>query len=294
MVRFGGFISNEPIDPETFNPRMGRVTQMRFPLPDLGAPIQVTSAATGLINTFAADLFEYINTGLSRDLGNNWLDLMQLQNLGTELNFKDPAVLLKELVHKGQSPLRRPISALVPKANWKAFYNRLEDLLGERNQWVHNSVKPDSDSLKSLVLLVNKISFYLELPVTKECDALLEHISPQGLDPDLAEKATNQDGLKPSSADIAVGEIGTPVSGPFVSHSYTLHLDGSIRDRGSDKLLQELLPESQALGALLISRKPNGGRLKVTTQGQIAAYFGDYWGLLGEVEPKSWFPGHLS
>lgn len=265
---------------------------MRIPLPDLGSPLQVNSAAIGLINAFATDLFGFIDAGLSQELGANWLDLFQLQNLGAELNYQDPAVLLKELVQKGQSPLRKPISALVPKANWKDFYDRLEDLLGERNKWVHNSAKADRDSLKSLVLLVNKVSFYLELKVTKECNELLEHISPQAPAPDLDEPESVVSPV-PGTSSAGAREVGTPILSPFVSHSYTLHLDGSIRDRATDQLLEDLVPGSKALGQALIGRKPNGGRLKITAQGQIAAYFGDYWGLLGEVEPNNWFPGHL-
>jgi hypothetical protein len=265
---------------------------MRFPPPNLDAPIEVSSAALGLINVFSADLFDFIHNGMSEELGQNWLNLLQQQDLGADLNYKDPAALLKELVQKGQSPLRRPISALVPKANWKDFYNRLDDILQERNKWVHNSVKADSDALRSLVLLVNKVSFYLELPVTKECNQLLEHISPPEIasDPEV-------DSAKAKAAEldqtVPAGEVGAPLMGPFIAHTYTLHLDGSIRDRSSDQLLHELVPASKALGQVLISRKPNGGRLKINSQGQIAAYFGDYWGLLGEVEPKNWFPGHI-
>lgn len=266
---------------------------MRFPPPNLDAPIEVSSAALGLINVFSADLFDFIHNGMSEELGQNWLNLLQQQDLGADLNYKDPAALLKELVQKGQSPLRRPISALVPKANWKDFYNRLDDILQERNRWVHNSVKADSDALRSLVLLVNKVSFYLELPVTKECNQLLEHISPQELTSDIATETAQASGADLAAVAVAEGEVGTPLAGPFISHSYTLHLDGSIRDRSSDQLLHELIPASKALGEVLIGRKPNGGRLKVTAQGQIAAYFGDYWGLLGEVEPNKWFPGHL-
>lgn len=264
---------------------------MRFPLPDLTSPIQISSAAIGLISTFTSDLFEFIDGALSRELGSNWLASIQMQNLGSELNFKDPAVLLKELVQKGQSPLRRPISALVPQSHWRDFYNRLEDVLGERNRWVHNSINANSNSFKSLVLLINKVAFYLELPITKECNELLEHISPQ-MSNDRGRDASTPT-LALESPPLLVGEIGAPLDGPFLSHSYTLHLDGSIRDRSSDQLLHELVPRSKALGHVLISRKPNGGRLKITSKGQIAAYFGDYWGLLGEIVPKDWFPGHI-
>lgn len=260
---------------------------MRVTLPNLKNPIQVNSAAISLISLFTQDLFAFIDKGLTQTIGKNWLDLMQMQNLGSELNYKDPAILLKELVQKGQSPLRRPISALVPKANWKDFYNRLQDLLDERNSWVHNANNADPDSLKSLVLLVNKVAFYLELPVTKECKDLNDLISPI----DVPETSTPEpEAEKPADEEI---QLGTPLAGPFLGYSYTLHMDGSIRDRSTDQLLTEFNQDYEALGMLLIARKPSGGRLKITAGGQIAAYFGNYWGYLGAIEGKKWFPGHL-
>jgi len=32
----------------------------------------------------------------------------------------------------------------------------------------------------------------------------------------------------------------------------------------------------------------------MTAQGDVAAYFGDSWGFIAKVTPKTWFPGHLS
>jgi hypothetical protein len=88
--------------------------------------------------------------------------------------------------------------------------------------------------------------------------------------------------------------IGTPLAGPFISHSYTLHMNGSVRDRGTDELLGELITDGDTIGALLLARKPSGGRLRMTAEGDVAAYFGDSWGFIAKVTPKTWFPGHLS
>ena len=150
----------------------------RVALPDLAVPTQVNSAGCGLINVFASDLFDFIDKGLKKTKGPNWLTEMQVQNVGADVNYKDPSVLLKELAHKGGTPLRAPISALVPQANWKDFYTRLEDVLGERHLWVHNSINADAEQLKSLVVLVSKVSWTLELAVVQECQALLDHITP--------------------------------------------------------------------------------------------------------------------
>ena len=77
-------------------------------------------------------------------------------------------------------------------------------------------------------------------------------------------------------------------------YSYVLHLTGQIRNRKTDELLSEVNPQnSESIGALLIARKPNGGRLRLTHSGIIAAYFEDHWGYLATVLPDQWFPEHL-
>lgn len=271
---------------------------LRIALPNLDIPSQVNSAGSGLINVFSADLFSFIDKSLQKSKGANWLVEMQVQNVGADQNFTDPSVLLKELVQKGQSPLRGPVSALVPPASWKDFYKRLEDLLGERHLWVHNSIKADADQLKALCVLISKIAWSLELGVVQECQALLNHITPEPEEeideaPEPIEAASEivAELGKFTSDDEA--SVGSPLAGPFTSHSYTLHMNGSVRDRGSDELLENLIEGGNTLGALLIARKPSGGRLRITPAGEIAAYFGDSWGFLAQVEHKMWFPGHL-
>lgn len=271
----------------------------RVALPDLNIPTQVNSTGCGLINVFASDLFDFIDKGLKKSKGQNWLTEMQIQSVGADLNYRDPSVLLKELAHKGGSPLRAPITALVPQANWKDFYKRIDDLLGERHLWVHNSITADADQLKSLAVLVSKVSWTLELSVVQECQAILDHITP-----DETEVAVEAPEPIAAASEIAAElgrftsddetPIGTPLSGPFVSHSYTLHVNGSVRDRATDELLGDLISDGDTIGALLLARKPSGGRLRITAQGDLAAYFGDSWGFIAKVTPRTWFPGHLS
>ena len=271
----------------------------RVALPDLNIPTQVNSTGCGLINVFASDLFDFIDKGLKKSKGQNWLTEMQIQSVGADLNYRDPSVLLKELAHKGGSPLRAPITALVPQANWKDFYKRIDDLLGERHLWVHNSITADAEQLKSLAVLVSKVSWTLELSVVQECQAILDHITP-----DETEVAVEAPEPIAAASEIAAElgrftsddetPIGTPLSGPFVSHSYTLHVNGSVRDRATDELLGDLISDGDTIGALLLARKPSGGRLRITAQGDVAAYFGDSWGFIAKVTPKTWFPEHLS
>ena len=271
----------------------------RVALPDLNIPTQVNSTGCGLINVFVSDLFDFIDKGLKKTKGQNWLTEMQIQSVGTDLNYRDPSVLLKELAHKGGSPLRAPITALVPQANWKDFYKRLEDLLGERHLWVHNSITADSDQLKSLAMLVSKVGWTLELAVVQECRAILDHITP-----DETEAADEIPEPIEAASDIAAelgrftsddeAPIGTLMAGPFISHSYTLHMNGSVRDRRTDELLGDLIADGDTIGALLLARKPSGGRLRITAQGDVVAHFADAWGFIAKVTPKTWFPGHLS
>ena len=71
-------------------------------------------------------------------------------------------------------------------------------------------------------------------------------------------------------------------------------MNGSVRDRATDELLGDLISDGDTIGALLLARKPSGGRLRITAQGDVAAYFGDSWGFIAKVTPKTWFPEHLS
>jgi len=43
----------------------------------------------------------------------------------------------------------------------------------------------------------------------------------------------------------------------------------------------------------MIARKPSGGRLRITSDGIVAAYFEDHWGYIATVTPEQWFPDHL-
>jgi hypothetical protein len=268
--------------------------------PDLTSESQIHSTGISLINLFALDLFDFVDSGLIRDKGKNWLTDLQLAKMDvSEVNYKDPAVLLKEIVNVGSSPLRAPISTLVPKTQWKDFYNRLSEVLGSRHLWVHNEIKPDPEELKSLCILIRKVSWLLELPVAEECGELMALLDPNEPDPPVDEELPSGvpskivEAFQPLTENEAQ-EVGTPLAGPFISFSYTLHLNGSVRDRASDALLEDVIGEGGTIGALLISRKPSGGRLRITADGQIAAYFGDHWGYVAKVKVENWFPGHLS
>jgi hypothetical protein len=279
---------------------MGGIELKRIAQPDLTSESQIHSTGIALINLFAQDLLAFIDAGLRKEKGTKWLTELQILKMNiSESNYKDPSVLLKEIVNVGSSPLRGPISALVPKAQWKDFYNRLSEVLGSRHLWVHNEIRTTADELKSLCILLRKVSWILELQVSEECGDLLSMLEPE-------EGSTQEEVQAPlkSPSEIVSTfqpltenediQVGFPLAGPFISYSYTLHLNGSIRDRGTETLLEDLKADAGTLGALLIARKPSGGRLRITEDGLIAAYFGDHWGYLAQVGANNWFPGHLS
>lgn len=272
----------------------------RIAQPDLTSESQIHSTGIALINLFAQDLLAFIDVGLSKEKGTKWLTELQISKMNiSESNYKDPSVLLKEIVNVGSSPLRGPISALVPKAQWKDFYNRLSEVLGSRHLWVHNEIRTTTEELKSLCILLRKVSWTLELQVSEECGDLLSMLEPEDgatqeeVQAPLKSPSEIVDTFQPLTENEDI-EVGFPLAGPFISYSYTLHLNGSIRDRGTESLLEDLAPQGGTLGALLVARKPSGGRLRITADGQIAAYFGDHWGYLGQVSASDWFPGHLS
>lgn len=113
------------------------------------------------------------------------------------------------------------------------------------------------------------------------------------LDPKEAEEAE----LVAEIIEIAgteTSQIGDEVSEKLLSHSYVLHTNGDIRNRLSDELLSDANPQNAtALGSFLIARKPTGGRIRITEEGVLCAFFGEKWGYLAKVKPEDWFPSHL-
>ena len=83
-------------------------------------------------------------------------------------------------------------------------------------------------------------------------------------------------------------------AGFFISQAYTFHVNGRIEDRASGDVLQDINPEGALLVAeALKAQMPNGGRLRVTTAGDIAHFVDGEWRVVCGVNPLMWFPGHL-
>jgi hypothetical protein len=278
---------------------------MRLALPDLQHEEQVHQTGIALINLFGGDFFKFIDSELEKSDGADWLTTYRKSNLVyANYNFVDPSNLLKELLRVSTSPLRKPIRNTIENRDSVPFFNRLKVILDDRNDWVHHNSKFSSEQLKTLILNIYPISEKLGLSVKTECDFLL--IKLDGVVPDIAqienpivpetESKTESELIKAIQNIIPNDErpIGDIVESEFTEFSYVLHLTGEVRNRKSNELLSELNPDmAESIGALLIARKPNGGRLRLTRDGVIAAYFEDHWGYLATVSPEQWFPDHL-
>ena len=300
------YIRLKKIDcPSRLKHSVGRDFQMRLALPDLQHEEQVHQTGIALINLFGADFFKFIDSELEKSDGVDWLTTYRKSNLVyANYNFVDPSNLLKELLRVSTSPLRKPIRTAIDGKDSVPFFNRLKVILDDRNDWVHHNSKFSSEQLKTLILNIYPIAEKLNLLVKTECDFLLSKLD--GVVPDIAqvdnpivpetESKTESQLIKAIQNIIPSDErpIGEVVESEFTEFSYVLHLTGEVRNRKNNELLSELNPDmAESIGALLIARKPNGGRLRLSRDGVIAAYFEDHWGYLATVSPEQWFPDHL-
>jgi len=278
---------------------------MRIAIPDLKQEEQVHQTGIALINLLGMDFFKFVNSELEKTDGKDWLTTYRKSNLVyANYNFIDPSNLLKELLRVSTSPLRKPIKDSVSAKDSVAFFNRLQIVLDDRNDWVHHNSKFSSEHLKTLILNIYPLCNKLNLELKRECDFLLSKLD--GVVPDISQVedpvVAESESKTPSKLveslqnliakdEVSVGDL---IESDFLDFSYVLHLTGQIRNRKTEELLSDLNPKNaDSIGALLISRKPNGGRLRLTRNGIIAAYFEDHWGYIATVTPEQWFPDHL-
>lgn len=278
---------------------------MRLAIPDLNQEGQIHQTGIGLINLLGIDLFSVINQNLEQTDGVDWLTKYRKTNLVYQnYNFNDPSNLLKELLRVSTSPLRKPIKEKIPQKDIVAFFNRLQIVLDDRNDWVHHNSIFTRENLKTLILNIYPIAQKLEIDMTVECDFLLMRLDgvepdvPQIEDPIVAASTSDSEsewvkGIQEVISENELG-IGDLIEEKFLDFSYVLHLSGDIRNRKTNELLSDLNPDfATKVGTLLIARKPSGGRLRVTEDGKVAAYFEDHWGYIAKVTPEQWFPDHL-
>lgn len=265
---------------------------------------QVRNCGIGMISLFGEDFYREITSILDDSTGKGWLEEIQKKVQGLKhLNLFDTSTLLKVVLRPDypllRDKIREAINTRIEKIQRQDFYNRLDAILDDRNQWVHNQVKGTKLNLLELVDDLDWLARRMNLKMLVECEQLKSI---------LIEKSQTMDETKTLSTPISkvvddlkeitnVEEpsIGSEIADPFLDYSYTLQLSGEIRDRKTDLLLSELIgSRAEAVGTLFLARKPSGGRLKITGAGEVAAYFEGKWGYLARVTGKDWFTGHLN
>lgn len=302
---------------------------MRIQVPKEFTEDEIAVTANIFFWHFANDLGAFINSFMKDKYGAAWFQDLRAENAQYRtFNLKDPAALLKDLSRNGSSQLRQAIHSKVERGFQKEFYDDLEGLLGERNAWYHRNLPETTTALLDLITSIVRSSQKLGLPVVQDCLLIQKAIldpssvaaetsvtaSPVVVEieqpvpivetivapaPAMVEelKETPEAVLAAEIIEIAGNEtsnIGDEVVGNLLSHSYVLHTTGEIRNRMSNELLSAVNPQSaSALGSFLIARKPSGGRIRITEEGVLCAFFEDQWGYLAKVKPEDWFPGHL-
>jgi hypothetical protein len=310
---------------------------MRIQVPTEYTEDSITVTANTLFVHFANDLSAFINAFMTGKNGAAWLQNLKVEDTNyRNFNPKDPAALLKDLARNGSSKLRPALISKIERGFMKSYLEDLDDLLGERNAWLHRQVQETESELLDLVTTLLRVGNPLQLPIVQDCLAVQksilepvinqvnesesrennlpvldidtateipEHIvdAPTPIAEPLVVEVPEQielEAVKVSEivelAGLEDSQIGDEVKERLLSHSYVLHLNGDIRDRASEDLLSDVNPQSaQALGAFLISRKPAGGRIRITEDGTLCAFFSEKWGYLAKVKPEDWFPNHL-
>ena len=281
------------------------ISRMRLAIPNLDQEEQIHQTGIGLINLLGIDFFSSLNSELETIEGIDWLTKYRKSSLVyLNYNFNDPSNLLKELLRVSTSPLRNPLRKSIPTKDTVAFFNRLQIILDDRNDWIHHNSVFTSENLKTLILNIYPVAEKLNLQLVEECDYLLSMLDgvvadlPQNDEPIVASTKTESESeLTAEIQEVVSGNerpIGELIEEKFIEFSYVLHLTGEIRNRKDNQLLSEVNPAfASKLGAVLIARKPSGGRLRVTRSGILVAYFEDHWGYIAEVSPDQWFPEHL-
>lgn len=299
---------------------------MRMIIPTEYDSNSVTMTANNLLLLLANDLADFIDTEMTRKQGVLWLTDLKETNYGyRDFNLKDPASLLKDLARNGSSQIRQALNSKIERGFLKNYYDDINILLGERNVWIHRQVQETTAELLDLVTTIVRVATPLNLELLLECSAVKDSIlrpvneqldenirfatSPTKIEIsvheskniDLENEATSTQEIQISLSEIVEisskdsFEVGDAVTDRMLSHSYALQLNGEIRNRATNEALSEINPKSaEKLGALLIARKPSGGRLRITAEGYICAFFGDKWGYLATVNNSEWFPDHLT
>ena len=280
------------------------MSNQQLPKISLAEPYGVLSAALVIICHFSDTLLYAVNRGLTELYGDHWQ--RKLQNDGLlphDFNSRDPQAVLKELARNGSSQFRLPLNTQISREDLLFFYNGLDDLLGERNAWVHRQLSESLDELQDLATTSTNL-----LKVCKKefnySDWILELLDTMKSPGEISVEVKTEDHVV--STKVNEGEeskleqvqrvklsIGDAVTARFLTHSYVVGENGDVLDRVTGVRLSQFNSDYQkSLKETLMNLKI-GSRLRLTSEGQLCSFFEDHWGYLAEISATEWFPNHL-
>lgn len=230
--------------------------------------------------------------------GDNWLEMLKEERPDfNELNFRDPQAILKEIARNGASQLRFALNASLAQERRKNFYDGVDDLLGERNAWVHRQINETKEELQGLAVSADDLldllakervysNWITEILYSAENSEGSKHEKNDDVNIDMEPSMDNTD----QKEDMTLGQ---PVNSRFLSHTYLVGDNGSIINRTSGESLSDISPEYGSSLSVIIKNLRLGSRLRLTEEGQLCSFMDDHWGFLVQVNPTQWFPNHL-
>jgi hypothetical protein len=258
----------------------------------------IYSAAISIMALFADSLLEVIDEKLGKLYGKNWQELLVAQNLlEADQNLRDVHALLKEIARNGTSQLRMPINSRIAKRNeLKSFYDELDNLLAERNAWVHRHVQESKDELIGLAELIRLVSAIAEINVIQECDRLIDTLRAKSANENEMEKPVLSLPTIEASSPLPEKKwvFGDPINTQFTSHSYVISETYDVEDRITNTKLSSIRPATSEMLTELLKKLRSGARLRITQDGLLSAFFAENWGYVAQVQPEEWFPNHLN
>lgn len=274
-----------------------------LPKIDLHKPYGIFSVGIVIIFHFGDLLFAEIDKGLTNLYGDQWQIKMQKDEILTKnFNFRDPQAVLKEVARNGSSQFRFPLNLKIAQNRRGIFYDGLDDLLGERNAWIHRQIQENISELNDLALSTSHLLELCQVDFDySQWVKYLAHTAEEG--PPLIdefntkvireEKGTDMNELTIETQNVSELRIGDPVTTRFLSHSYVIGEGGDVLDRNTNQKLSEFNPQFQSSLGVLTKNLKVGSRLRVTQEGYLCSFFEDHWGYLTQISGTEWFPNHL-
>lgn len=266
---------------------------------DVDNKYSIYAGALSLMALFTDSILKILDKKYVELYGENWQQKFAVDGfLPENFNARDMHSLFKELARNSQSQLRLPLNERIEKFDQrKIFFDELDNLLAERNAWVHRQIDESKSELIDLIDLVRLIAGLVRIPVAEECDRIkLQLIKNSKDDSDHVNKQLPGDRPKDVS-EIQLNKswvIGDPVVGQFTSHSYLVLENGDVKDRVSEEFLSAINPVLHSQLFPILKNLKAGSRLRLTRDGVLSAFIQDKWAFIRLVSAEEWFPGHLA